>query len=294
LEALGLPNGRLLSHPRPDVTRRAFATPVLALAVVVHVAAAAVTPKRLAIYYGYPSLVEGADGSVSHAVSIFGRYDVIVFGGRLDVGNASPDLDIEAPLVAQIIQRLHLRPQQPAIYGYADLGHSPQLTDADIARRVDAWKRLGADGILLDEGGRETRVSRQRRTAAVRAVHERGLSALMNAFNPDDLFDTRNSKPAGDPGELGARDALLIEAFAVENSVVQPRDTAAKRAAAAIKWRQRTGIKVYAVTTTVPGRFDAAAVVYAERLAADVGVDAFGWGEPNFSLDTNLPWRFER
>jgi hypothetical protein len=253
-----------------------------------------VTPKRLAIYDGYPSLVEGAEGSVSHAVSIFGRYDVIVFGTRLDVGSASPDLEIEAPLVAQIIQRLHLRPQQPVIYGYADLGRSQPLTDAEIVRRIDGWKRLGADGILLDEGGRDARVSRQRRAAAVRAVHEHGLSALMNAFNPDDLFDTKNPKPAGDPGELGARDALLIEAFAVENSVVQARDSAAKRAATATKWRQRTGVKVYAVTTTVPGRFDASAVVYAERLAADLGIDAFGWGEPNFSLDTNLPWRFER
>ena len=276
------------------VRRSALAAVVLALAAIVHVATAAVTPKRLAVYYGYPSLVEGADGSVSHAVSIFGRYDVIVFGRRLDVGTASPDREIEAPLVAQIIQRLHLRPQQPVIYGYADLGRSQQLTDADIVRRVDGWKRLGADGILLDEAGRDTRVSRQRRTAAVRAVHERGLSALMNAFSPDDLFDTRNPKPAGDPGELGPRDALLIEAFAVENSVVQARDAAARRAATAIKWRQRTGIKVYAVTTTVPGRFDASAVVYAERLAADLGIDAFGWGEPNFSLDTNLPWRFER
>jgi len=288
-----LPNGRVLPFSI-DVTRRALPAVVLVLAAIAHVATAAVTPKRLAIYYGYPSLVEGADGSVSHAVSIFGRYDVIVFGGRLDVASASPDLEIEAPLVAQIIQRLHLRPQQPVIYGYADLARSPLLTDADIVRRVDGWKRLGVDGILLDEGGRETRVSRQRRTAAVRAVHERGLSALMNAFNPDDLFDTRNPKPADDPGELGTRDALLIEAFAVENSVVQARDSAAKRAAAAIKWRQRTGVKVYAVTTTVPGRFDASAVVYAERLAADLGIDAFGWGEPNFSLDTNLPWRFER
>ena len=272
---------------------RAVAAPVLALAVIVHVAAAATTPKRLAIYYGYPSLVEGAAGSVSHAVSIFGRYDVIVFGGHLDVGTASPDLEIEEPLVVQIITRLHVRPQQPVIYGYVDLGRA-QLADAEIVRRVDRWKRLGADGIFFDEAGRESHVSRQRRTAAVRAVHERGLSALMTAYNPDDLFDTRNSTPTGAPGELGARDALLIESFAVENSVVQPRDAAAKRAAAAIKWRQRTGVKVYAVTTTVAGRFDASAVVYAERLAADLGVDAFGWGEPNFSLDTNLPWRFER
>jgi hypothetical protein len=275
------------------VRGRALAV-VLASAVSVHLAAAAAAPKRLAIYYGYPSLVEGAAGSVSHAVAVFGRYDVIVFGGRLDPGSTSRDLEIEEPLVVQIIRRLHLRPQQPVIYGYVELGRSQQLADAEIVRRVDGWKRLGADGIFFDEPGRDSRVSRQRRTAAVRAVHERGLSALMNAYNPDDLFDTRNPKRAGDPGELGARDALLIESFAVENSVVQPRDAAAKLAAAAIKWRQRTGIKVYAVTTTVAGRFDASAVVYAERLAGDLGIDAFGWGEPNFSLDTTLPWRFDR
>jgi hypothetical protein len=78
----------------------------------------------------------------------------------------------------------------------------------------------------------------------------------------------------------------------VDHSVVQPRDRVAKRIAAAIKWRERTGIKIYAVTTTASDRFDASAVTYAERVAADLGVDAFGWGEPGFGADTKLPWRF--
>jgi uncharacterized protein with GYD domain len=277
------------------MTRAVVCASVLALDVVLH--AGAVVPKRLAIYYGYPSLVEGAGGSVSHAVRVFGDYDVIVFGDGLELGSVSgdPTLQQEGQLLAQIIARLHLRPRRPAIYGYINLGRSQQLAEAEIVRRIDAWKRLGVDGIFFDEAGRDGGVAPKRRSAAVRAVHQRGLSAFMTAFNPDDLFDAKAvARRTAGAGDLGDRDALLIESFAVENSVVQPRDQVQKRAAAAIKWRERTGVKVYAVTTTVAGRFDASAVVYAERLAADLGVDAFGWGEPNFSVDTKLPWRFEQ
>jgi len=272
---------------------RAAACAVIALQVVLH--AGTVPPRRLAVYYGFPSMVEGAGGSVSHAVRVFSDYDVIVFGDGLELGGASndPALLEEERLIGQIIARLHLRPRRTSIYGYIALGRPQQLADAEIVRRIDAWQRLGADGIFFDDAGRDMGVTAARRSAAVRAVHDRGLSACMNALNPDDLFDNAASR-AGGPGDLGERDALLIESFAVENSVVQPRDRVAKRAAAAFKWRDRTGIKVYAVTTTVSGRFDASSVVYAERLAADLGVDAFGWGEPDFSADARLPWRFER
>jgi len=276
-----------------SVGRTAICAGVLALGIVVH--AGVVVPKRLAIYYGYPSLVEGADGSVAHAVRVFSDYDVIVFGDGLELGSTSgdPALQQEEPLVGQLVSRLHIRPRRPVIFGYIDLGRTQQLLEMEIVHRIDAWKRLGVDGIFFDEAGKDFGVSASRRSAAVRAVHERGLSAFMNAFNPDDLFD-KDAGRTGGPADLGERDALLVESFAVENSVVQPRDRVAKRAAAAFKWRERTGIKVYAVTTTVNGRFDASSVVYAERLAADLGVDAFGWGEPNFAVDTRLPWRFQR
>ncbi|HJZ75064.1 MAG TPA: hypothetical protein VKE51_25190 [Vicinamibacterales bacterium] len=275
------------------MTRLSVCAAVLAFAVVPR--AGNVVPKRLAIYYGFPSLVEGADGSVSHAVRVFSDYDVMVFGDGLELGDSSADAEWqqEQRLVGQIIARLHMRPRKPLIYGFVGLGRLQPLADAEIVRRVDAWRQLGVDGIFFDDAGRESGLTPSRRSAAVRAVHERGLSAFVNAINPDDLFD-KDASRAATPSELGANDALLIESFAVENSVVLPRDRVAKRAAAAFKWRERTGVKVYAVTTTVSGRFDASSVVYAERLAADLGVDAFGWGEPNFGVDAKLPWRFER
>ena len=37
-------------------------------------------PQRLAIYYGYPSLVNEAAGDIEKAASAFGVFDVIVLG----------------------------------------------------------------------------------------------------------------------------------------------------------------------------------------------------------------------
>src|SRR2546426_933151 len=79
-------------------------------------------------------------------------------------------------------------PRHPRIYGYIDLGSSQNLALADIERRIDAWQRAGGDGIFFDEAGSEFAVTPARRRAAVRAVHMRRLSAFLNAFVTDDLF----------------------------------------------------------------------------------------------------------
>ena len=108
------------------------------------------------------------------------------------------------------------------------------------------------------------------------------IGESLSAKDPDDLFDA--------PG-LGANDALLVESFAVREGVVQPRQVVAERVAAALKWRRQTGVKVYAVTTSARGSFDRAAFDYAQTLAVDLGLDGFGWGEPDYSADTKLPYR---
>ncbi|CAF3525016.1 unnamed protein product, partial [Rotaria socialis] len=35
-------------------------------------------PKRLGIYYGWPSLVQGVQGNLTAAISIFSQFDLIV------------------------------------------------------------------------------------------------------------------------------------------------------------------------------------------------------------------------
>jgi hypothetical protein len=269
----------------------ACATAVVALELMLP--AKALPPRRLAIYYGYPSLVEGAAGDLSRAVRTFADYDVVVFGDGLELGQASPDagLRMEHQRLMQIVARLHASARTPKLYGYVDLGRSQQLTDGEVARRIEEWSRLGVDGIFFDEAGADFGVTPARRTAAVRATHGHRLSAFMNAFNPDDLFEGRAAGPSRAPGDLGEHDGLLVESFAVRNGVVQSLEATRTRTAAALKWRTRTAINVFAVTTTVAGAFDRSAFAHAWHLAAALGVDGFGWGEPNFSADTKLPWR---
>jgi hypothetical protein len=271
----------------------ACATTVFALDLVLHAAAAA-APQRLAIYYGYPSLVEGAAGDLSRAVGTFAAYDVVVFGDGLELGGESADAGLRAEYqrLTHIIPSLHGTARKPKLYGYVDLGRTQHLTDREVVRRVDEWRRLGVDGIFFDEAGRDFGVTPARRTAAVRAAHDRGLSTFMNAFDPDDLFDGRPlTSPLG-PDDLGERDAMLLESFAVREGVVQSEEVTTKRADAALKWRERTGVKVFAVTTTAGGPFDQSAFAHAWQLAVTLGIDGFGWGEANFSADTKLPWRF--
>ena len=45
------------------------------------------TPVRLAIYYGYPSLVNGSNGSEEKAARVFSQYDAVVLGDGLEFPN---------------------------------------------------------------------------------------------------------------------------------------------------------------------------------------------------------------
>lgn len=249
-------------------------------------------PRRLAIYYGYPSLVDGSAGDVARAVRSFAVYDAVVLGDGLELGRESADAGLRAEYarLTQMVPALHATSRKPRIWGYVDLGRSQQLAGEAIVRRIDAWRRLGVDGIFFDEAGRDFGVTPARRSFAVRAAHERRLSAFMNAFDPNDLFEGWTRSRAADPGALGSRDALLIESFAVRDGVRQADEAMAKRTTDALVWRTRTGIQLFATTTTV-GAFDAAAFDFAWRQAASLRLDGFGWGEPHFSADSQLPWR---
>jgi len=162
------------------------------------------------------------------------------------------------------------------------LVHLPEAGALDLPVPAPGPAAGPSGGLLGHVGTAPEHPRRGRRAAAVRAVHDGALSAFMNAFNPDDLFES--------PG-LGANDALLVESFAVREGVVQPRDAVVTRVAAAVKWRRQTGIKIYGVTTAARGLFDRAAFDYARQLAAESGLDGFGWGEPSYSADAKLPYR---
>jgi hypothetical protein len=261
-----------------------------ALALDVIGAPAASPLQRLAIYYGYPSLVEKSDGDIVKAAAVFARYDVVVWGDGLELGRDSADsgLRAEYPRLAPLVARLHNGTTKATVYGYIDLGRTQQLTIDEIIKRIDAWRRLGVDGIFFDEAGRDFGVTAVRRDEAVRAVHARHMSAFMNAFNPDDLFDSESSP--GSRYELGRGDALLLESFGVRQGILET-EAVPRRVAAALEWRKRLGVSVFATTTAGDLPFDGSAFASVWRRAVSLGLDGFGWGERNFGADARLPWR---
>jgi hypothetical protein len=257
--------------------------------------AAMAEPKRLAIYYGIPSLVNGAAGDIGRAAAAFAEYDLVVFGDGLEFDDVVPARKppgagpIEHGRTRAIVAQLAAAPRKTAVFGYVDLGRSQQLAIDEIKSRVSKWKALGAAGIFYDEAGADFGVDRARQNDAVAAAHAAGLRVVLNAFNPDDVLRTGAD---GVRPRLGAGDAYLLESFAVRNGLPEdPRGwndrlERARRGAAA------TGASIWATTTTTEGKFAPELMTHAWRAAVQAGVEAFSWGEPSFgSVDSRLPFR---
>jgi hypothetical protein len=253
-----------------------------------------IAPRRLAIYYGIPSLVNGARGDVARAAAVFSEYDIVVFGDGLEFADVVPGRTPPGAGAAErlntmaVTRALSTLGRRPAVFGYIDLGHSQRLPQREIERRVSLWREIGAAGIFYDEAGYDFGVDRPRQNVAVDAAHAAGMRVVMNAFNPDDVFVPSN----GVSHRLAPGDAYLLESFAVRNGRVDDQGWSA-RAARAVEYAG-DGIAVHAVTTTTDPVSAASgdSLAYAWWAALAYGVDGFGWGEPAFSgPDSALPWR---
>jgi hypothetical protein len=262
----------------------------------------AAAPLRLAIYYGYPSLVNGARGDAGLALAVFADYDIIVLGDGLEVDGVSAGRGAgqdEHAFTARLIDRLRLTPRRPGVYGYVDLGSTQRLDLGEIANRLDGWARMGAAGVLLDEAGYDFGVTRGRQNAAVAAAHARGLAVCLNAFDPHDIFGSApvplnclgGGNPAGVAPLVSAGDAVLVESFAVRNSVPEGINQLTLRTRAALDGRARFGTRVLGVATGAGRPDDARLARYGWWNASRLGLDAYGWGSPTFgATHSRLPW----
>src|SRR5262245_56256050 len=106
--------------------RHPFATSLPAVcAAAVMIAAAAPAqgvisgPSRLAIYYGYPSLVNGAGGNLNAATAHFSAFDIVVLGDGLE-HLVHPDHANTTQIIAD------LTAGGTEVYGYIDMGVTTQ------------------------------------------------------------------------------------------------------------------------------------------------------------------------
>jgi hypothetical protein len=279
------------------------------------IVSAATAPARLAIYYGYPSLVNGANGDVEKAARVFSAYDVVILGDGLEFpdnqsGRYPPGNPEEHQKAFRIVAAVRDRSPRTRFYGYVCLGEIPfpngektSLTPRQLEERVRLWKDIGVAGIFLDEAGYDFPVvTRKRQNMAVRIIHELGLSAFMNAYFLDHLFSVEDQLPYADgtaknpehlPPLLDRRDLFLLESFQVRNGSYENASAWQARLNQALNYRRRRGAQIFATTTTTEQEpFSAGKFNYAWWTALLYGLDGFGWGEPNFAaLSNTLPDR---
>ena len=273
------------------------------------------TLARLAIYYGYPSLVNGANGDLEKAARVFSAYDVVVLGDGLEFpdqqsGRYPPGDAEEHQKTLGVIAAVRDLSPGTRFYGYVCLGEIPNpkgeqisLTPGQLEERVRLWKRMGVAGIFLDEAGYDFAVvTRKRQNMAVRIIHELGLSAFLNAYFLDHLFSLEDKLPYANgaaknperlPPLLDRRDLFLLESFQVRKGNYESASASQARLNQALDYRRRFGSRIFATTTTTEQEpFSAEKFNYAWWTALLYGLDGFGWGEPNFAaLSNTLPDR---
>ena len=255
-------------------------------------------PQRLAVYYGYPSLINGAHGDLATVVAQLSPFDVIVLGDGLefntaDGGHAGP---AEHAFTARLITQLGRSARRPSVFGYVDLGRTQTLPFENVVDRIERWAAMGVAGIFFDEAGYDFGVTRDRQNRAVLAARTRGLRACLNAFQPDDVFGESpvplNAAGGGNPAAtrsvMSEADAILIEPFAVGGGAAEAPAALTARVRAALEGRHRFGSRVFAIAA---GGDENTAAAYGWWLAAAFGLDAYGWSEPGYGAATSrLRW----
>jgi len=241
-------------------------------------------PDSLLIYYGWPSAINGAF-SVSRAAMEFGKYDYVVIGDGLENGPGDPNPHPDHFNTLGIIH--HPRTTNTHFFGYIDLGVITQnLSFGEIFRRIDDWKEMGVDGILLDDFGYDFGVTRERQNIAVDYAHQQGLSIIANGFRPEDVFSpaVHPNNPSGDSTAINADDFYLYESQQVTLGRFQSQAAWQSKARKIQRFQDDIGFGVFSITTNNPrNAFDEQKFFYSWFSAALYGHQATGWGEYVFS-----------
>lgn len=224
--------------------------------------------KRLLIYYGWPSKINGA-ADTKAAAAEFARYDELVLGAGLEQSN-HPDREATAEILAL------LAPWPPRVYGYIDLGvTTSDLSPAAIDQRIAGWNKLGVDGIFYDDAGPDFGVDIFRLRDAITTAHYSALKVCVNAWDPQCLYRA---------GLLDS-DAYLAESFAVKDGLRVPWR---ERARLIRRYSAAAGVEPWAVAT---GPYTPRLFRRGLKAAQIAGFDSFGWGEPTYSADSQAPYR---
>ncbi|CAF1227707.1 unnamed protein product [Rotaria sordida] len=194
-------------------------------------------PKRLGIYYGWPSLVHGANWNLTAAIITFSQFDLIVFGDGISAKSHGDHVNTQT-----IIQSLNNIGK--LTFGYIDLGVITQnLSILQMQTTVDEWAAMGIQGIFWDDAGYDYGVTRSRQNTMISYCHALNLRVMLNAWDPDDVM-------SGSPMLLDSRDIYLLESYLISSSTYRDLTAWKIKADKCLSYSNLYGISMATVSTS--------------------------------------------
>lgn len=231
--------------------------------------------KKLAIYYAWPSIVNGSS-SIAQAVQVFDDYDIVVIGKDLE-NTSHPDHQNTKDIIANSAANF---------YGYVN----GELNLSSVKQAINKWCNIpGLAGIFVDRFGYDFGTTRTKQNAIVDHIHTAGVKAFVNAWNPDDVFQPYQ----GIVHKLQTGDWYLAQSHYVINGEWQSTTDWETKSDAMATYKALSGVNMACITTTTGSAgFDQSKWNSAYYAHTVYGFNASGWGEPLFSAsDALLPWR---
>lgn len=248
---------------------------------------AQIIPKKLLIYYSYPSSLNYQTNAynLTNVANDLAQYEYVILGAHLEEATHSDHANTQT-----IINNPLTAPTK--FFGYIDLGVSTNnYSIAEIQSRVDAWKAMGADGIFFDDFGYDFFVTRARQNAAVQYVHSKSMPVVANAWNPDDAFGSQVNatyNPSGTTTQLQASGFYLSESFLIQEGTFSNPTNWVAKASKLKNYQQQIGFKIFSITTTsqaTANAYSESQFFYAWYGAFIYGHEATGWGEYGFAAN---------
>jgi hypothetical protein len=249
-------------------------------------------PKRLAVYYGWPSNVNGIVGNLNGSFNVFSQYDAIIFGGGLEEPEHGAHI-----FTTQLTKMLTNASCE--VFGYVDLGVTTyNHSYTTLTNKMSKWHAMGAD-IFLDDYGYDYGTSRARQISAVDYAHSIGCTAFVNAWNPDHAFSDAYDatyNPDSLPTPLQTNDIYLLESYQIMLGEYRPANQWILKSMKCVDYMEQTGVRMFCVTSsTSTNQYSDKKWWYAYDSCVLYNYHAVGWGESNYSASGDgagyLPWR---
>ncbi len=255
------------------------------------------TPKKLLIYYGFPSMINGAT-SLTQAANEFQKYDYVIWPDNIENAVINP---IETPKTESIYSLLDTAATK--VFGYVSLSmknSGPKLSQSAIQQKLDGIANFGLYGVLFDECGYTDTVSRARLDSAVKHAHLKKLKVMANTLNPHEVFSNAND-PAWNSSNISSpftpSDFYLFESHTIingrffhfqgeNNSTYDEWLYWRGKSDSIRKYENLIGLKTMSVTTPdYFSNYDESKFHFSWFAAWLNGHEAAGWGEKDFSSD---------